>query len=318
MSAKLLKPHALKLPASVAILPLASLVKKNIGIEGVKYARQLGITPSAPLELTFKNYKYLFSSAPAKIRANELTREFISKQSQAIFSLRGGYGSTQLLPFLRLSAFKKLPKIFVGFSDITALLINLYQKSNLICFHGPSIITFGFKIRQGNLQAKKSIDSLMELLKGNIINPFENYKLDFLKKGKKNIKGRLTGGNLSILCSLIGTKWQPDFKNHIVFLEEIAEPPYKVHRMLIQLKQAGLFKGVKGILLGDFIDTRKEVDKKEPDYDRVFLDIFKDSDISIWKGLPIGHADLNLAIPIGVNAELFHNRLEITESSVVV
>ncbi len=318
MPSNLLKPQALKEGSHVAILPLASAVKKNIFEIGQNYIRSKKIIPKTTINPVFSGYKSLFSTTSANKRSEEFEKAFLTKEIKAVLSLRGGYGSAEMLPLINFNLIKKNPKIFVGFSDTTALLINLYQKAGLVCIHGPSYIVHGFKATGGDKQAERSLHLLHELISGNIINPFEKIKLEPLKKVSKDVNAKLTGGNLSILVSLMGTIWEPDFNNHILFLEETGEAPYKIHRMLLQLKQAGKFKKIKGVVLGDFIDSRTDIDPKEPRFCDVFRDIFKNDQFPLLQGLPVGHGSLNYPVPLGVSAKLTKNRLEIIEQAVIL
>lgn len=315
---KLLKPQALKDGDRLAIIPLASTIQKNVLDSGLQFIKQLDFKAELIFDPVFRNYKSMFSAVSAKKRAEGLLGAFKNKNIDAVLSVRGGYGSAEMLPLIDFKAVARSAKIFCGFSDITALLVNLYQKSGLVCVHAPSLLTYGDKALKGSQDALKSLAVLNWFLRGEIKNPFEKTNLKIIKKGASSVKGRLTGGNLCILASLLGTEWEANFDKHIVFLEETGEAPYRVHRMLTQMRLAGKFDKVQALLLGDFIDTRKSVDKKEPTYEEVILDVFKDKKFPILKGLPVGHGDLNYPMPIGLNAELKQNRLEFREQAVIL
>lgn len=315
-----MKPQALKSgPSSrakevAAIMAIASPLKKKVFHEGLEFIERSNLGYKILLQPC--SGRSMFSCATPKVRAAALLKAFRDKNISAILSVRGGYGSAELLPLLDFKVFGRNPKLFVGFSDLTAILINLYQRSNLACIHGPSLLTYGSKALGGSRNAAKSAASLLQLMRGEIINPFERINLEPLKRSRSRAEGRLTGGNLAILTSLLSTPWEPDFDGRIVFLEEIGEAPYRVHRMLLQLKTAGKFRGVKALVLGDFIDNRPK--RSGPTYEDVVRDIFRDSNFPILGKLPVGHGDLNLPVPIGVKAAINRNRLEIIEPAVLV
>jgi len=247
-------------------------------------------------------------------RLSDLINFFKDDEVKAIICSRGGYGAFRLLEGIDWEIIRKNPKIFVGYSDITALLNNFTEKSGLVCFHGPLALSdFG----------KKEINSYTEenfwkILEGNIEIPykFEN-PLDYKCIISGKTRGELMGGNLAILCGLMGTPYFPNLQGKILLLEDIGEPLYKIDRMLMQLKLAGVFKKVAGILLGEFTsivdaDTT-ETNKLTP------VDIIKELteglNIPVGYGFTSSHADQKATLPLGVkyNFDSCNFKLEIIE-----
>ena len=172
---------------------------------------------------------------------------FADKDVNAIVAVRGGYGCARLLPILNYELIKSNPKILIGYSDITSLLYGIYEKTGLVCFHGP-VGTSTFN--------EYSINHFNNIL----AEPNTNYKMKNLPEDEEQLfvinegvgEGELVGGNLSIVVSMIGTEYDIDSKDKIIFLEEIGEEPYRIDRMLTQMRQSGKFDGCKGIALGVF------------------------------------------------------------------
>ncbi|MFT6866397.1 MAG: muramoyltetrapeptide carboxypeptidase [Cyclobacteriaceae bacterium] len=238
-----------------------------------------------------------FLSGTDEQRLQDLQNAFLDDTVDAVLCARGGYGSGRLLPMIDYDLIRNNPKIFIGFSDITALLIAFYQKSGLIGFHGP-------------VGASEFNDFTVDCL------------LDTIQKGKHSkisndgsapifagtCEGRMIGGNLSILVSLIGTPFDMVYDDHILFLEEIGESTYRVDRMLTQLVNSGKLKKVKGIVLGYFTNCDTNPDDPYFDFsislDEVFKNRFEHLGIPVAKGFPIGHEAHNTTIPLGIKASL--------------
>ncbi|MBS4206908.1 LD-carboxypeptidase [Bacillus sp. FJAT-50079] len=186
-----------------------------------------------------------YLAGTARMRAQEINSMFANPSISAIFCLRGGYGTLQLLPLLNYNLIRKNPKWFVGYSDITTLHIVLQQICHLITIHGPmpasDLITAD----------DFTIKSLMTLLQNDpaytMANPSDE-EIKCLVPGY--VEGKLTGGNLSVITSTLGTPFEIDTKEKILFLEEVSEPLYKIDRMLTQLALAGKFSDAAGIVLG--------------------------------------------------------------------
>lgn len=317
MASKLLKPRAFSSKDKLGIVALASPVEAGTLQSGLKYLNSIGLKSKVALKPSqdFGKHKHLFFSDSVKARVTALEALFKDKSIGAVLSVRGGYGSAHLLPKLNFANFKKNKKLLVGFSDITALLVTLYQRLGLVSIHGPSLITQGAKEKE-DAEIRQSLKLLRQYISGKILNPFANVELKHIS-GPKIAQGRLIGGNLTILLSLLGTDFEPDFANHILFLEDVAEVPYRVHRSLSQLKLAGKFKGLKGILIGEFSPPGDPKKLRGPSYLDVFKDIFAGTGIPIFAGLPVGHGSKNYPIAIGVMAKIVKNRLEILEKPVV-
>ncbi|NDC37446.1 MAG: LD-carboxypeptidase [Proteobacteria bacterium] len=275
---------------------------------GVGYLEQLGYRVRLPFDptLAYGTTKFLFGSETPQQRAAGLTGLFCDPEVKAIFATRGSYGAVELLEHLDLSLISKHPKPLIGFSDITALLIPLSQRAGCPVIHGP-VVEFGFgRAAEGKAGPLESVGLTMKVLTGEEVSLFEAEPLTHLY-GPRACSGEVMGGNLSIVASLMGTRWAPDFRGKILFLEDIGEPPYRVHRMLTQLKYAGAFEEVAGIVLGDF--TRCEHPKNlGPSVHEALADALKGCTVPVYSGLPCGHEIRNLPLPFA-QAQIADGRL---------
>lgn len=181
-------------------------------------------------------------------RLDDLMKAFADKSISAIITNRGGYGCSRLLDKIDYDVIKNNPKIFVGYSDITALHCAFYKYAGLITFHGAfSLSDFGCD--QVDEYTKTSF---FDALEGRILNkPLVN-KFEYTSIVDGEVQSPLCGGNLTVLCSLLQTPYFPDLDGRVLFLEDVAEPLYKIDRMLYQLELAGILGQIKGLLIGKF------------------------------------------------------------------
>jgi muramoyltetrapeptide carboxypeptidase len=223
-------------------------------------------------------------------RAGELMDLFTNPEVKGIICSRGGYGSMRVLDHLDFKKIIKHPKVFMGFSDITVLLMALWKKSSLMTFHGPMITTFP-KLNKGSLTRVRSVLSgayplEIPLNHNNAFHP-------------RSTEGILLGGNLTLLVHLIGTPYEPVWDRAILFLEDCGEAPYRIDRLFSHLKLRGALEKVSAILVGQFTGS---------DNRRLPQNLFKfwlgDLNVPVWTGLPIGHGPQNIPLPVGAPAFL--------------
>lgn len=240
-------------------------------------------------------------------RAQDLMHMFGNRRVRAIFCLRGGYGSARLLPLLDYKFIRLHPKILAGYSDITSLHCALQEKAGLISFHAPMP---GPDLSLNDLPAFTRNCFTRTLTQpsppGGICQGYHQSRVTVIAPGR--VSGRLAGGNLTLLCSTLGTPFQPSFKRRILFLEEIDEAPYRVDRLLTHLLNAGLLQQVAGIAVGSMNGCKDPRARHSLEYRQTVEDVLRDRllplKIPILAGLPFGHATCNATIPCGVAATL--------------
>lgn len=301
----ILLPRGLRRGDTVAIVAPASGVAYRDLRQGIQKLQQMGLKVELGKYL-YPEYKYL--AAPDEDRAEELMHFAQREDVRAIIAARGGYGVMRIFPYLDFSIFRENPKIYIGYSDITALLLAIYQKSGIVTFHGPvassTFDTFTTHWFHSVLFASDEYASIApENWEPIVLHP--QGEVWTISSGKAS--GKLVGGNLTLLVSTLGTPYEIDTTDAILFIEEIAEEPYKVDRMLMQLKLAGKFDQCRGIALGQFVNCEQSPSSPFPasfTLREVFLHYFESLDIPVVYGLPIGHIQSKWTLPIGVLASL--------------
>ena len=214
--------------------------------------------------------------------------------AKAIWCFRGGYGSIQLLEGLNPAPFLQNLKWIIGFSDIT----NIHCFSNIILNTASIHATMPINI---GLNTPQSLESLKQFLFKQEI----NYKINSDSKNiHGEVKGAIVGGNLSVLCANLGTNYQPDFENKILFIEDIDEYFYKIDRMLWQLKFAGVFHQIKGLIVGHFTNTKDNSIAFGKDVEEMVLQKLNEFDFPVVFNFPSGHEKENLTLPLGLPLNL--------------
>jgi muramoyltetrapeptide carboxypeptidase len=282
-----LTPSRLMPGDKVGIAAPASPFDRKKLYQGIAVLESMGFRIAIPDDL-FSRKGYL--AGQDTCRADQVNRLFADREVKAIVCARGGFGSLRILSFLDYGSIRKHPKIFIGFSDISAILMALYLKCGLITFHGPTVTN----LKDATQETKEAMLSAFS----------SDRKLEIkLKKGvavKPGVaSGPVLGGNLTTLSHLVGTPFEPSFTGRILLLEDLGEAPYRIDRMLTHMKLAGCFNGLAGIVLGSFKDsgTLDEI------Y-RIMEDLFKETTIPILAGFDIGHGKDNITIPLGLEATL--------------
>ncbi len=292
---KLLVPAKLEPGDTIGIAaPGSPFILKEFK-RGLSVLESMGFTTYCP-EGIFNKNGYL--AGVDESRAAVLNDLFSDSRIKAIFCARGGFGSMRILSLLDYDNICKNPKIFAGYSDASAILSFLYEKCHLVTFHGPMVTTLSEASKRTRLAMFSTLTS----------------RLDFEIKLKKGVtlktgtaSGALLGGNLATLCHLIGTSFLPSYRGHILFIEETGEALYRIDRMLTQMKLAGCFDGLAGLLLGSFTDCgpAKEIYK-------VVTGVFGEMGIPVLAGFDGGHGKENITIPFGIKTTLDAGRKNIS------
>ena len=262
--------------------------------------------------------EYGYFAGPDRERADELMGMFLDKDIDAIWCVRGGYGSIRILDLLDFETIRDNPKLFIGYSDITAILTAIYQETGLVTFHGPVGISnfdrFTVRsLRRVAMEPENTYKYPYKRGKGSRGNPeFDRYTIT-----PGEAEGLLLGGNISVLDSMIGTRFEPDFKGRIVYLEEIEEKTYRVDKMLFHLLSGTNLREASGIALGVFADCNVG-DSPTLSLEQAIHDLLAPLGIPVVYGLAFGHIDSMITLPNGIMARLDARKkqLEILERAV--
>lgn len=261
--------------------------------------------------------KYWSMAGHDRVRADQINRMFADKEVKAILCAKAGYGSIRTLPFLDKKIIASNPKIFVGYSDITILLCYIQKIAKIVVFHGPVV--------SGEIHEDMNPLTLKHLLRAiampGMLKDIKYPYLRCLKSGEAS--GILVGGNMSLIISAIGTPYDVDVNNKILFLEDVGEDLETIDNYLMQLKLAGKLKKIKGLVLGRMLMC---IDYSGRKYTirRILSDIMQDVNVPIMYGFPSGHripGDINITLPLGVSVTINANKhkcgLRINEQGVI-
>ncbi len=288
-----IRPKPLKRGDTIAIIAPAGQIPDTKGLEqGVSILREMGFEVKLPRNL-WPGTGYLADTDSN--RALEMHKMLADDDVSALLALRGGFGCLRLLPLLDLKELKKHPKPVIGFSDLTILHTLLFQQCGLISFHGPVLTSL-------SSCSSAALERFHATLMGKWDKPLPLKSIEILRGGD-SVTGPLVGGNLSSIISILSTPFQPDFRECILFLEDVGEPLYKLDKMFTQLFQAGILNEPAAILLGDFspsqeMDSLESIRFHEEIWTRV-LELTENTSIPVWGNLPIGHRSNNIILPHG-------------------
>ncbi|MFK7934366.1 MAG: LD-carboxypeptidase [Saprospiraceae bacterium] len=246
-----------------------------------------------------------FTAGTDAQRLSDLHTMFTDSQVSAVWCARGGYGCSRLLPTIDYKLIRRNPKLLLGYSDITALLNAIYARTGLIGFHAPvgaSDFTTYTVEHLSQLIFADTANYSIPVAAENLKEKNTSYHPKVIRSGIAS--GKLVGGNLSLIAAMVGSGYNINGKDRLVFLEDIGEKPYRIDRMLTQLRQADYFKGATGILLGVFADCEADEDDRSLTLHETLRDRLENLDIPILYGFSFGHIDNQCTIPIGVRATL--------------
>lgn len=290
---KIVKPKALKKNDVIGICAPASPPKSKTSLtKCIDYLERVGFRVQLGKHV-FDEYGYL--AGEDKQRVDDFNNLVSNKNVKAIFFARGGFGTSRILPLIDYDNLNRNPKIIVGYSDITALQLAIFKKVGLITITGPMVDSDFSKGFSG-----KEEELFWELLTSKLpigdISKYIDNNLVVIRDGCST--GRLLGGNLSVLSSLVGTKFLPPFKNSVLILEDVDEAPYRIDRMLHQLKYSGVLSNLSGVILGDFSTCKPERKKSSLTLKQIFNNIF--SNYPVISNLHIGHVRNPVSLPYGI------------------
>ncbi len=278
---------------SIGQQPLIDVIAPASAFDTASFQASVAVLQAANIRLRFRSdisTRTGFLAGSDERRLEELLAALDAPDSDVIWAARGGYGVTRLLPQVPVERIRDAGKIVIGFSDVSALHAR-WLAAGLPSIHGSMVARFGQE--PPDVQAR-----LLSLLaSGEAPAPLS---------GKGLVpgvaEGLLTGGNLMVLSALCGTPYQPDLQGCVLLLEEVGERPYRIDRLLVQCAQAGLFKGIAGIAVGEFKDC-EQADGSATSA-QVLAEHLPKLGVPVLTGLPVGHGVVNMAVPFGRRVRL--------------
>ncbi|EST54812.1 peptidase U61 [Brevibacillus panacihumi W25] len=292
------KGRAWRAGDTIGIIATSSPVDQELLPKAIAEVEALGYKVKVG-ETCKQSYGGYLAGTPEQ-RADGLNAMFADDEVDGILCLRGGYGAPQILPLLDYDCIAQNPKLFVGYSDITALHTVFGQNANLATLHGPMAAS---DLAHGLDDWSKSylIRALSEPEPlGDLINP-PGEEIVCMVEGCAS--GPVVGGNLTLVAALMGTPYQLDTRGKLLFLEEIDEEPYRVDRMLTQLALGGVFEDCAGVILGTWTNCESKKREGFSVWDVVQNIVVPYEKPTIWN-IQIGHGAVNMALPFGVEATL--------------
>ena len=287
------RPAALRPGDTVGIIAPAGVIEREALEAGCAWLVHRGYQPFYLPSILDRDLYFAGNTAR---RLDEFHQMFAHAEVKAIICARGGYGCNYLLPGIDLELIRANPKIFCGCSDVTTLLTYLCDAAGLVAFHGPML---NVDVRQDGVDE----DSWMAAMTSG-----EAYQREFSPDEVQtlvpgNAEGMLYGGCLSLLCASLGTPYEIETRGTILFLEDLAEPAFRIDRMLMHLKLAGKFEGVGGVIFGEMLNCGPR-EGKDHTLQQVALRVLGDLGIPITYGLKSGHVSRNnFTLPFGVVAQ---------------
>jgi muramoyltetrapeptide carboxypeptidase len=319
-SSKIVKPRRLTAGDTVGLVAPASATFNSVDLEIARESLQaLGLTVKVGKHLLGR-HGYLAGSD--KDRAADINTFFADTSVRAVLPIRGGWGSSRVLPYLDFDIIRKNPKVVLGFSDITALLLSIHARSGLVTFHGPNGLgrwdawsVDYLKRVLFNAEAVR-MENPKDLSDRNSLTQTEN-RVQTITPG--TARGRLAGGNLTVLTAILGSPYLPDWDGAILFLEDVGEDLYRVDRMFTQLKLAGVLQKIRGVVFGTCAECGPGEGFGSLTMEEILADHIKPLGVPAWFGAMIGHQMPQWTVPVGIEATIdaTHGTITLNEPAVV-
>ncbi len=285
-------PPPLQPGDAIGIIAPSSSFDPHLLQEALTYFSSLGLRCLTGKSLHAKE-RYLAGSD--RERADDINYFFSQAEIRALFAARGGYGSARLLPLLAYNEIAVHPKILIGFSDTTALQFGIYSRTGLVSYTGFMLTT---DFHDGLLHPTLE-HSLRDVLFNSKIPPLSS--MEIIKSG--SAQGPVIAGCLSVICSLIGTQYLPNLNGTILIIEDVNEEPYKLDRMINQLRQAGILRVLSGLIAGRFIGCEGK-NPAHGNLEPIIRELIGDVNGPILSGLDYGHFPGRIMLPVGAQGRI--------------
>ena len=293
----MIKPSMLKPGCQIGVVSPSYWLKKQYMEKTSKFFQDKGYTMVMGNSNSMKWGP--FAGTPQE-RADDIHHMFSNPKIEAIICARGGYGANRVLPLLDYNLIRDNPKIFMGYSDITAYLTSITQKTGLVTFHGPMMVSYKKGFVNYNFQTMERI-----------LNGTPDFKIEspdslparILRPGITT--GPLWGGNMTLLINRLGTSDSLDTDGVILFLEDLDEYLYSFERMLVQMRTSGMLDNIAGLIIGELHEFKDQDVAFERNTDEIVMDVCGDLDIPIISNFPCGHGTYQATLPISIPVELY-------------
>ncbi|MEX1276882.1 MAG: LD-carboxypeptidase [Bacteroidota bacterium] len=310
----IIKPPRLRKGDLIGLIAPASPPSSHEKIDkGVRYLERLGYNVKIGRHV---GAQHGYLAGTDEERADDINEMLADRNVKALFAVRGGYGTPRLLDRINYRTLHAHPKILVGYSDLTALQLAMFRKTGVVMFSGPMV-----GVEMWNAFDPYTEEHFWRVLTstkriGKLHNPPDD-PVQIYHPGKAS--GRLLGGNLSLLVSLLGTPYLPVLRNALLVLEDVDEAPHRIDRMFAQLRHAGILTNVAGLLLGKFTDcVPGDPSKPHLTTEQVLQEIIERSGCPVLANVMYGHISKKLTLPLGLLASIDSRRgsLELMDSAV--
>ena len=296
----MLKGKKLQFGDTIGLIGPSGAVRKEGAVDrAIQYMKDLGFNVKVG-ESAHARYGYL--SGSDELRARDVNAMFADPEVDAIICTRGGYGTMRMLDMLDYDTIRANPKIFIGFSDITAMHIAFQERCGLVTFHGPMATSWNDNFPDGFTKPAILNAIMCDEPLGELVNAPGYHARATVNSGCA--EGMLVGGNLSLIAGTIGTPYEINTKDRIFFIEEVGERTYCVDRMLTQLRLAGKFDDCAGVVFGDFADCPVEYPEFGLTLEEVIRDVAAPCGKPMFTGLQAGHVSPSLTLPFGVKVRM--------------
>lgn len=291
----MIKPKRLSKGDTVGLVSVSSPVEKSVVERSARYLNGLGFNVVLGRNIGAK--KGYMAGFPEE-RVSDLHEMFERKDVKAIFCSYGGTSANQLLKLIDYALIRRNPKIFIGMSDPLVIVLAIHSLASLITFHGPTGYNFG----EGGMTPFTEEYLLKAITMPEPLGTMTDSKWKILKRGKS--EGRIIGGNLTLLQSILGTPYEPDWDGAILFWEDLFVEYHTIDLILTQFEQVGIFRKIRGMIVGTLVECKETEYDIDETLEEVILRLTRGYDFPIVLNVDLGHTDDKITIPVGVKVKM--------------
>jgi muramoyltetrapeptide carboxypeptidase len=305
-TAAAVRPRRLRAGDAIALVSPASATFSSLDLQIARESLEALGFKVRPGEHVMERHGYL--AGPDLARADDINRAFADTSIAGIHAIRGGWGSARLLPYLDFETIRRNPKVLIGYSDITALLLSIHAKTGLTTFHGPIGLgrwdTWSLDYYRRVLMNGEAVTYANRQGVTGDRNSLVQVEFRTLTTTAGKARGRLLGGNLTVLTAILGSPYLPSWDDAILFCEDVGENLYRIDRMFTQLKLAGVLAKLKGFVFGSCSECGPGEGYASLTLEEIIRDHIKPLGVPAWQGAMIGHGQPQWTLPVGAEVEI--------------